>query len=340
MKKARPTMADIARLAEVDVSTVSRAMAGSPKVTEETKDRIRKIVEETGYVVNHGARMLRNKRSGQILVMLPNISATFFPEVVLGIEDYLNEYGFNVVIGSTRNDPEREAGLVRQVLTGAADGVILMTGHLPDDLRSLPNFDRLVVGVSRTVPDDDVPQVNIDNRQAAQTAVAHLLALGHKNIAHFSGPIGSPTFKARLDGYRDAMQASGLNDRLMVIHSDTFNLHAGIEAMRRLLEGPTIPTAIICASDEMAMGAMSVARENGLSIPENIAFVGFDDLSFSAVFNPSLSTIQIPRYEMGRVGAAMLLQNLDPEREKPAGQIIEYKLIIRASSGKARSGGR
>ncbi|MFK0333994.1 LacI family DNA-binding transcriptional regulator [Rhizobium sp. NPDC090275] len=325
-------MADIARMAEVDISTVSRALANSPKVTDDTKEKIRKLVEETGYVVNHGARMLRNQRSGQILVMLPNIAATFFPEVVLGIEDELQEHQFTVVVGSTRNDKEREDMLARQLLNGAADGMILMTGRLPDELLAQPSYDRLVVGVSRTVPNADIPQVNIDNRQAAITAVKHLFEGGHRRIAHLSGPIGSPTFQARVDGYLHAMDLAGASAQSTVINSSGFNLAAGATAMTRLLESAILPTAIICASDEMAIGAMDVAQKAGLSIPEDISFIGFDDLSFSSALHPSLSTIRIPRYEMGRIGARMLLQNLDSSRKKPENIIMGHELIERRSS--------
>lgn len=320
-------------MADVDISTVSRALADSPKVTEDTKVRIRQIVEETGYVVNHGARMLRNKRSGQILVMLPNIAATFFPEVVLGIEDRLQEEGFNVVVGSTRNDKEREDGLARQLLTGAADGVILMTGHLPAALETLPQYDRKVVGVSRAIDDDEIPQVNIDNEAAASTATAHLISLGHSSIAHLAGPVGSPTFRARADGYSRMMQFSGLIDNAITIASNRFNLDAGRESMRVLLAEKIRPSAVLCASDEMAMGAMQIAREAGLSIPGDIAFMGFDDLALSSVVTPTLSTIRIPRYDMGVMGAQMLLQNLDPDQEKPSKIIMPHQLVLRESSG-------
>jgi len=326
-------MADIARMADVDISTVSRALADSPKVTEETKARIRQIVEDTGYVVNHGARMLRNKPSGQMLVMLPNIAATFFPEVVLGIEDRLQEEGFNVVVGSTRNDKEREDSLARQLLTGAADGVILMTGHLPSELEALPQYDRRVVGVSRAIDNNGIPQVNIDNEAAASTATAHLISLGHSSIAHLAGPAGSPTFRARADGYTSMMQASGLTHNVSTIASNRFNRDAGMDSMRRLLAEKNRPTAVLCASDEMAMGAMQIAREAGLSIPGDIAFIGFDDIAFSSVVTPPLSTIRIPRYDMGVMGAQMLLCNLDLDQAKPDSVVMPHELISRESSG-------
>lgn len=326
-------MHDIARLAEVDVSTVSRALADSPRVTEETKSRILKIVQDTGYVVNHGARMLRQNYSGQILVMLPSIAFTYFPEVVLGIEDYVQEHGFSVVVGSTRYDAAREEALAQQLLTGAADGIIFMTGNIPELVRTFPSFDRYVVGISRTILDEQVPQVNIDNYLAMKTATEHLLRLGHKSIAHLAGSQSSPTFRARAQAYKDTMEEADLGAEVRILASDQYSIQAGGEKMNELLGTGSKPTAVICAGDDMAIGAMHAARLRGLSIPGDIAFVGFDDQPFSAVFNPSLSTIQIPRREMGMSGARLLLANMDMTKEKPENILLPHKLIVRESCG-------
>ncbi|MDQ0473456.1 LacI family DNA-binding transcriptional regulator [Labrys wisconsinensis] len=325
-------MTDIARMAEVDISTVSRALANSPRVTEETKERIRRIVEETGYVVNHGARMLRSRSSNQILVLLGNIAATTFPEVVLGIEEAVQEHGYSVLVGSTHNDPERQEILANQLLTGAADGIILMTGLLPEVVRNFPNYEQHVVAVTRMVPDKRIPQVNIDNRAAMETAVAHLLALGHSRIVHLSGPLDSPTFQARAEGYRRAMRSAGAHPA--VIPSQAFNIQAGIEAMERLLALPDRPTAIICASDEMAMGAISLATGKGIRVPDDMSFVGFDDIPFSVVMNPPLSTIHIPRRDMGRAGGRILLRNLTEGAGKAENVVLRHELIVRGSCGR------
>lgn len=326
-------MHDIARLAEVDVSTVSRALADSPRVTEETKSRILKIVQDTGYVVNHGARMLRQSYSGQILVMLPSIAFTYFPEVVLGIEDYVQEHGFSVVVGSTRYDAAREEALAQQLLTGAADGIIFMTGNVPELVRTFPSFDRYVVGISRTILDEQIPQVNIDNYLAMKTATEHLLRLGHKSIAHLAGSQSSPTFRARAEAYKNTMQEADLDAEIRIVASDQYSIQAGGEKMIELLGTGSKPTAVICAGDDMAIGAMHAARLKGLSIPGDIAFVGFDDQPFSAVFNPSLSTIQIPRREMGMAGARLLLANMDMTKEKPESILLPHKLMVRESCG-------
>jgi DNA-binding LacI/PurR family transcriptional regulator len=331
--RRRTTMHDIARLAEVDVSTVSRALADSPRVTDETKRRILKIVQDTGYVVNHGARMLRQSYSGQVLVMLPSIAFTYFPEVVLGIEDFVQEHGFSVVVGSTRYDHAREEALAQQLLTGAADGIIFMTGTIPELVRTFPSFDRHVVGISRTILDDRIPQVNIDNYLAMKTATEHLLSLGHKSIAHLAGSQSSPTFRARAEAYQGSMEEAGFGSYVKIVASDQYSIQAGTDRMNELLQLGTRPTAVVCAGDDMAIGAMHAARLKGLSIPRDIAFVGFDDQPFGAVWNPSLSTIHIPRREMGMAGAQLLLANMDVAKEKPDSIVLPHKLVVRESCG-------
>lgn len=326
-------MADIARLADVDVSTVSRALTDSSRVTEETKERIRKIVEETGYVVNHGARMLRSRMAGNILVILPNIASTFFPEVVLGIEEAVQKQGMSVIIGSTQYDLARENALAQQLLNGATDGIILLTGHLPEVLRNFSGFERRVVAVSRSVENVVIPYVNIDNEKAMEVAVKHLISRGYTDIAHIGGPRQSPTFIARINGYERAMKEAGLGRAIRVVDGQSFNIEAGRVLMERILASGPIPQAITCASDEMAMGAIRAARKHGLRVPDDVAFVGFDDISFAAVYEPALTTIRTPRRKMGELGAQMLLKNLKTSGAKPKSVIVDHELIVRESCG-------
>ncbi|WP_162895185.1 LacI family DNA-binding transcriptional regulator [Rhizobium terrae] len=333
-------MAHIAQLAEVDVSTVSRALADSPRVTVETKERIRKIVEETGYVVNHGARMLRNQMAGQILVILPNIAATFYPEVVLGIEDTAQKEGMSVIIGSTQLDNVREEALAQQLLNGAVDGIILLTGHLPEVLRNFAGIERHIVAVSRSVADISIPYVNIDNEKAFAAAVKHLLAQGYTDIAHIAGPKRSPTAIARIQGYTRAMTEAGLSTFIRVEAAESYDIEAGRLAMQRILSSGPPPRAVACASDEMAMGAIRSTRNEGLRVPEDIAFIGFDDISFAAAFEPALTTIRSPRRKMGELGAQLLIRNLKNPNLKPKSIVVEHQLIVRESCGAKRSKGK
>jgi LacI family transcriptional regulator/LacI family repressor for deo operon, udp, cdd, tsx, nupC, and nupG len=330
---ARITIVDIARMADVNPSTVSRALAGSPTVAPETRERIVDLAKRSGYVANHGARMLRSQRADQILVIVPNIAASFYPEVLVGVEEALDGKAFNVIVGSTRCSEEREAALGRQLLTGAADGLILMGGRLSSDLIGLAQYRQRIIAISRPIPGAGIAFIGIDNRVAAADATRHLLSSGRTDIVHLTGSKDSPIFAARAAGYRDAMQDAGLSSAATVIHLPSFNIAAGRSGMLDLVSQSRVPHAILCASDEIAFGAIQVARQGGLDVPGDIAFIGFDDHPISEAFEPALTTIAIPRREMGFMGAQMLLGGMVGDENALRDKILPHRLLIRRSCG-------
>jgi LacI family repressor for deo operon, udp, cdd, tsx, nupC, and nupG len=320
---ARPRMEDIARLAGVSVSTVSRALAGSPKVTPETRARIEAAVRATGYVVNQVAQGLRLQRSRQLLVLLPTIANPFFAEVVQGVEEAAQAAGHGVLVGSTEGDAEREAALARQLLTGGVDGLILLTGRVPPAL-DLAAYRDQVVAVSETIEGAGLPVIGIDNEAAAAAAMAHLRGLGHARIAHIGGPPGNVLTAQRLRGWRRGLPAG---EAMEPVFGD-FTMASGEAAMQRLLARGPRPSAVFCANDEMAIGAMKAAREAGLLVPGDISIVGFDDISFAAFTDPPLTTIHQPRRAFGRAAVAVLLAGAAPET-------LGFELVVRGSAGAA-----
>lgn len=318
----RPRMEDIARLSGVSVSTVSRALAGSARVTGETRARIEAAVRETGYVVNQVARGLRLQRSRQLLVLLPTIANPFFADIVLGVEEEARAAGYGVLVGSTEGDAARAAAHARQLLTGAVDGLILLTGRLPEGL----DEGQPIVAVSETIGAPGLPSVGIDNQAAAAAAVAHLRGLGHARIGHIAGPAGNVLTGQRIAGWREAGAGLALGEPA---HGD-FTMVSGAAAARRLLAASPRPTALFCANDEMAIGAMRAARELGLSVPGDLSIVGFDDIAFAAFADPPLTTIRQPRREFGRVAAGMLIGGeARPMR-------LDFELVVRGSAGGVR----
>lgn len=314
----RPRMEDIARLAGVSVSTVSRALAGSPRVTGDTRERIEAAVRQTGYVVNQVAQGLRLQRSRQLLVLLPTIANPFFAEVVQGIEEAAGAAGYGVLVGSTEGDPAREAVLARQLLTGVVDGLVLLTGRIPAGL-DVPSLAGQVVAVSETITGAELPTIGIDNAAAAQTAVDHLRGLGHRAIAHIAGPPGNVLTAQRIEGWR---RATGTH---AVPAFGDFTMASGEAAMAELLAQLPRPTAVFCANDEMAIGAIKAARDAGLRVPEDLSVIGFDDISFAAFTHPPLTTIRQPRREFGQAAVAALLAGQAPPH-------LAYTLIVRAST--------
>ena len=317
---ARTKMEDIARLAGVSVSTVSRALAGSPKVTDDTRARIEAAVRQTGYVVNQVAQGLRLQRSRQLLVLLPTIANPFFGGVVQGGDEAAQAAGSGVLVGSTEGNAKREAVLARQLHTGVVDGLILLTGRIPATLEGHVARGQ-VVAVSETIPGATLPTVVIDNEAAAMAAVSHLRALGHVRIAHIAGPEGNVLTAQRAQGWRKAMAGETV---IPLVFGD-FTIASGLAAMERLLAAPVRPTAVFCANDEMAIGALKAARTAGLAVPRDVSVVGFDDISFAAFTDPPLTTVRQPRREFGHAAVAALLDGVVPPR-------LAFELILRAST--------
>lgn len=323
---ARLKMTDVARLAGVSVATVSRALSGSALVSRETRARIEAAVESTGYVVNQVAAGLRLQRSRQILVLLPDIANPFFGEVVLGIEEEAQHQGFGVLIGNTGRSPARETALARQFQTGAVDGLVLLTGQRPSLLAEVAAS--RMVAVSEHIADDTIATVSIDNHAAAFEAVGHLRGLGHRRIAHIGGPAGNILTVQRFQGFRDAQAADF--DPALVQYGD-YSIASGEAAMRGFLEQANRPTAVFCSNDEMAIGAIRAARAFGLSVPKDLAVIGFDDIPFAGAYDPPLTTVRQPRRQMGRVGARILLAAL-AGNEMPAPTSLPHLLVVRQSS--------
>jgi LacI family repressor for deo operon, udp, cdd, tsx, nupC, and nupG len=326
-------MAEIARLAGVDISTVSRALAGSPLVAKETRALIDQIVRDTGYVVNEAARNLRDGRANQVLVIVSDIAAPFYSDVLQGIVETLAERGVNVLLGVTLRQPKREEKLGQQLLTGVVDGIITITGSAPKAILNMQGFDQKVVAISRPVPHDGVTCVTINNYAAANEVMAHLYAMGHRRIVHIGGPNHSETYRDRSAAYVDFMRDNGLAELTNVRSTGSFkdDAESGFEIMKSMFEDGLRPTAVFCATDELAISAMAAARQAGLDIPGDVSFFGFDDLKLAGLMYPALSTVSVPRFEMGRRGAEVLFRQIYKGAKASNRIALEHRLVLRKS---------
>ena len=324
-------------MAGVDVSTVSRALAGSPRVAKETRELIDQIVRETGYVINGAGRALRERRANQVLVIVSDIAAPFYSDVVQGIVEALAQHGIAVLLGVTLRQPEREAQLGKQLLTGVVDGIITVTGAVPAEIASMAGLNRKMVAISRAVPHEGVTCVTIDNYGAVRGAMSHLYEMGHRRIAYIGGPTHSRTYRDRGAAYSDFMAEKGLSELTNIRSTDSFvhDTQSGLSIMKSLLQANPRPTAVFCTSDELAIGAMAAAREANLRVPQDVSFFGFDDLKVSALISPPLSTISVPRSELGRVGAEMLFRQVYKGESVPEKVVLKHEVVLRASVAKA-----
>ena len=326
-------MAEIAQIAGVDISTVSRALAGSPRVTKETRARIDQIVRETGYVMNEKARALRDGRANQVLVIVSDIATPFYSDVVQGIVETLAEREINVLLGATLRQTKREAKLGKQLLTGVVDGIITITGSIPKTILGIPGFNRKIVAISRPAPYDGIPCVTIDNYAATMEVMEHLYAMGHRRIVHIGGPNYSQTYRDRSAAYVDFMRDHCLVELTKVRSTNSFNkdTESGFEIMKSMLDDGSRPTAVFCATDELAIGAMAAARQANQAIPGDVSFFGFDDLKLAGLMSPPLSTVTVPRFQMGRRGAEVLFDQIYKGATASTKIVLEHRLVLRDS---------
>jgi LacI family repressor for deo operon, udp, cdd, tsx, nupC, and nupG len=329
------TIRDVATELGMSVATVSRALSRPELLRPQTRQRVLAVVEALGYRPNLLARGLRRGRSHAILAIVPNLSP-FFLEILAGIEEVAREAGFAVLLGNSGGDAQREAACFEQVANVRADGVILLTGSAPaayaGGARPLPPL----VAVLERLPGHAVPVIRTDHRVGARLAARHLIELGHQRIGHITGLRRVPSTAQRLQGYRQALAAAGLPFAPELVRGGNFTMAAGALGMDELLNLAVPPTAVLCANDEMAFGAVQTLHRRGLSVPGDVSIVGFDDLNMAAFYNPPLTTVHIPRHEIGRRAAAGLIELL-AGRSVAADAILPTRLVIRESTAPPRA---
>ncbi|OCP02684.1 MULTISPECIES: LacI family DNA-binding transcriptional regulator [unclassified Ensifer] len=334
----RPKIKDIAERAGVSVATVSRALSGSSLVTDETRKRIHELARELNYRPNVSARNLRTRRSMSVLLVVRDVGNPFYLDILKGVEATAREAGYAVLMGNTENDPDREVEYFNMLRDGHADGMILMTGKLPAqqpgesvDFSSLP-----VVVALEMIETAGFPHVQIDNIAAARHAVEHLIALGHRRIAHIAGPLPELMATHRRDGYRAAMDAAGLSIPDGYEVRGDYLLETGETCVAQLFALSEPPTAIFAANDEMAYGAIHALRRLGHDVPGDVSVVGFDDLYLSKAFYPPLTTVSQPRADIGRTAMSLLLNILSGEDIAAPTVVLPTALSVRGSTAPPR----
>ena len=318
----------------MSTATVSRALQNPDVVSKPTRDAVFDAVAKTGYRINVAAKMLRQNRSGTILVVLPDIGNPFFSEILSGIEDAASAQQHTILIGNTNWDADRAKDLLGYLRNGRADGAVLMNGVLPlprGEYEELP-----LVSVSEEIPNSGITHVGADNIQASADITQHLIDLDHRDIAHIAGPEDNILSKQRQQGYEQAMRAAGLEASISIV-SGGFTLDAGCASAKEILAKTNRPTAVVCANDESAMGAIDAFQDAGLSVPDDISLTGFDNIAFSRVFSPALTTVHQPRKRMGQGAMKQLFDIMSGDGAAAKTVTIEHNLVIRDSTAKPRN---
>ena len=330
------TIRDVARLAEVHPGTVSRALNEQTRtlVNEETAARVLRAADELGYRPNPIARGLKTNRSQTIGVLVPDLMNPLFAAIVRGIEDRLSPAGYTLLITNTDNDLERERSEFQAMRARQVDGFITATAQRDHRLiTEVVGEDAKVVLVNRSVDDNALPAVTVDDRAGARLAVEHLIDLGHRRIAHLAGPRDVSTGFRRHQGFVETMRERGLEvDPELVLFSDGFIEPEGVRVCRELLARGAEFTAIVAGNDLMALGCYDALAEHGVRCPDDVSVVGFNDMPFADRFQPALTTVRIPHYEIGAAGADLMLALLRGQDVLPQEILLAPELVVRASS--------
>jgi LacI family transcriptional regulator len=334
------TLEDIAKQAGVSRSTVSRVVNNHPNVRPSVRKRVREVIQNTGYQPNAAARTLASQRSWMLGLVLPrNVSSIFtdpyFPRLIQGIAQACNQYNYTLGFFLVGTKEDEDKIFPRVSRKGLLDGILVQSGQIGDHL-----IDRLIntkiplVVVGRPFHTSDVSYIDVDNVKSAYSAVCHLIRLGYKRIGTIAGPANSTVSLDRKEGYQKALLEWGHDLDESLIAEGDFTEAGGYTAMQKLL--PARPDAIFAASDIMAIGAMRAVREAGPSVPDDIAFVGFDDLPLATLPNLQLTTVRQPVLQFG-FKAVEILIDLIENGIRPAQHIImDTELIIRDSCGASR----
>jgi LacI family transcriptional regulator/LacI family repressor for deo operon, udp, cdd, tsx, nupC, and nupG len=323
---------DIARKAGVSPSTVSRALEDHPRIGAETKKRIQGLAKEMGYIPSTAAKNLATRKTWTIGMVLATISDPFMGRVVEGVEQIAIEAGFNVFISTSQNDHKREIAVIEMLQKRRVDGIIVIASHLSD--RSSWFFDRSkvpMVVINEQNPGKNMHFVAVDDIHGAQIAVEHLIALGHRRIGYVSIPNRPKSNQYRFKGYQDALIAAGIAvDPTLIFTTHIIEDHAkiGEASLEPLLAAGA--TAVFCYNDTTVIGLLTACYGHGISVPEHLSIIGFDDIDMAAYTLPPLTTFRQPRFELGKRAMHMMLALLDGQ--EPENQMIAGELIVRKST--------
>jgi LacI family transcriptional regulator len=326
---------DIARLAGVSPSTVSRVLTSNARVSAERSQRVLDAMRQLNFRPNSVARSLATSSTRTIAVLLPDITNQFFPALVRGVQLDAEERGYSVLLGQTDDRSGHDRSYLELAIRQQVDGLVLIGVHVDEEAqRELEQRRIPVVSLDRRVNIPTAANVEVDNRAGAIIACRHLLDLGHRRIAHIAGPAALQVGTERADGWRQAHADYGVEPDERLLAFSEFSEEGGGAAMRSLLAAGEF-TAVFAANDLCALGAMAVLRECGRSVPGDVSVVGFDGIDHARFSWPPLTTIQQPAEEMGRRAASLLVSSIEdaPMPVRDTQVIFSPELVVRASTG-------
>ncbi|MEZ0536537.1 LacI family DNA-binding transcriptional regulator [Caldicellulosiruptoraceae bacterium PP1] len=330
----RYTIKDIAKLTGYSTATISRAISGKSGVSDEKRKEILNIIEELGYFPDQTARKLRKRETKTILVIIPDIENIYFNKFIKGLEQTARKANYNIILGDTEKSRAIEQNYFNMLKGNVADGAIVLGPSC--DVSVLLEINRLfnVIFVSDHYS-DELTTVCIDDFKSAYEATTYLYKCGYRKIAKITGTLDLGVNSVdRLKGYKMALESYGLEIKNEYIKKGDFKYESGYKLTKELLDLPDRPDAIFCSNDEMAMGSLDAIKEKGLSIPDEIGVIGFDDVEYSTIYSPKISSIYQPRWELGVLAFELLLKKINNQEVNKGKYILDTKLVPRETTRK------
>lgn len=339
---------EVAKKAGVSISTVSNVMNETKPVSPELKARVLDAIEELQYEVNPVGRGLKSNKTNQIGVIVPSFNQVYFPSVLRGIHEAGLKYGYTILVFETNGDVEQEKQHVRFLQHSWSDGIILASYANRENISDRKYIRSLLDSGNRkkhlpvvsleNVLDPGIDAVVIDNRKAAAIAVNHLVSLGHKSIAHIAAPLRFQIGKLRLEGYRETMKKAGLAVEDDLLAEGDYSPVSGYEAMKKILKKGKEFSAVFAGNDQMGIGAIRALLDEGYKIPEDVAVIGIDNNFPSTLVTPSLSSVNLPKYDLGFQAMHLLNERIKDPKRPTTVITLETELVVRKSTSAEGSG--
>ena len=335
MTPKKLTIRDVAKLADVSHMTVSRVMNNDPRVKPETRERILKLINDLRYRPDPTARMFASRKSFLLGLIVSDIRNPFYAELARGIEEETYKNGYSVLFCSTDNRPERIDNYVNHMIGAGVEGIMFASARLKEPIVEQLISERFpIVLMNRKIAGNNCNYVVIDNCKGAYDITKYLIGSGYKRIGLVSGPNSLSTGKERLNGYKKALAEHGIEIKSDYIFQGPFTKETGYEGALKLLNIKSRPDALFAGNDYIAMGVLDAIEEKGLRVPRDIAVVGFDDTEFASNKRINLTTVSQRQFEMGSLGAKILINYIESKQSNYVHQIVlEPKIIIRESCG-------
>ncbi len=327
------TIKDVAKAANVSVATVSRVLNNKNNVSEEAVQAVNRAVEELGYSPNFLGRDLRKSETKRILAIIGSTEQSFYSDVLRGMQDAAFVDGYDILIATTRNDPDHEVPLLGMLFSRAVDGVVLLAPKLDSKtISDLSKRYRIAICLER-LDINDILCVTIDNERAGFDATSYLIGKGRRRIGLITTEVRSQSSVDRENGYMRALNAANIPFDPDLVYYGDYDADTGTRGCEALINLPNKPDAIFSISDTISIGAMTYAVQHGITVGKDLLFFGFDNIAYSHMFMPRLSTVEQPCYLQGKTVIEKLIANMKTDEPDKSTYMLPHSLILRESTG-------